>query len=156
MRWMEVPTFNLQRSVLEMVCFFFFFFKQKTAYEMQRGLVGSEMCIRDSVDSKRKIMYKENSNCISVGLEFDDVPIVEIMLHNDLNKQKIIQKTAQGTYKGFVIDNIYKEECWEREFSSKQIYIALAIACVVTIITGALIYCSFQYRSKYYLSLIHI
>eukprot|EP00831_Metopus_contortus_P073044 TRINITY_DN6662_c0_g1_i1.p3 TRINITY_DN6662_c0_g1~~TRINITY_DN6662_c0_g1_i1.p3 ORF type:complete len:114 (+),score=35.57 TRINITY_DN6662_c0_g1_i1:3-344(+) len=27
---------------------FFFFFKQKTAYEMQRGLVGSEMCIRDS------------------------------------------------------------------------------------------------------------
>eukprot|EP00831_Metopus_contortus_P017137 TRINITY_DN17218_c0_g1_i1.p2 TRINITY_DN17218_c0_g1~~TRINITY_DN17218_c0_g1_i1.p2 ORF type:complete len:140 (-),score=41.55 TRINITY_DN17218_c0_g1_i1:431-850(-) len=26
----------------------FFFFKQKTAYEMQRGLVGSEMCIRDS------------------------------------------------------------------------------------------------------------
>eukprot|EP00831_Metopus_contortus_P075275 TRINITY_DN6898_c0_g1_i1.p1 TRINITY_DN6898_c0_g1~~TRINITY_DN6898_c0_g1_i1.p1 ORF type:complete len:464 (-),score=24.20 TRINITY_DN6898_c0_g1_i1:84-1475(-) len=30
------------------MCFiFFFFFKQKTAYEMQRGLVGSEMCIRD-------------------------------------------------------------------------------------------------------------
>eukprot|EP00831_Metopus_contortus_P026525 TRINITY_DN22549_c0_g1_i4.p2 TRINITY_DN22549_c0_g1~~TRINITY_DN22549_c0_g1_i4.p2 ORF type:complete len:134 (+),score=34.66 TRINITY_DN22549_c0_g1_i4:33-434(+) len=27
--------------------FYFFFFKQKTAYEMQRGLVGSEMCIRD-------------------------------------------------------------------------------------------------------------
>ena len=26
---------------------FFFFFKQKTAYEMQRSLVGSEMCIRD-------------------------------------------------------------------------------------------------------------
>ena len=24
-----------------------FFFKQKTAYEMLRGLVGSEMCIRD-------------------------------------------------------------------------------------------------------------
>eukprot|EP00658_Telonema_sp_P-2_P049994 TRINITY_DN38068_c0_g1_i1.p1 TRINITY_DN38068_c0_g1~~TRINITY_DN38068_c0_g1_i1.p1 ORF type:complete len:389 (-),score=97.44 TRINITY_DN38068_c0_g1_i1:246-1412(-) len=28
---------------------FFFFFKQKTAYEMLRSLVGSEMCIRDSV-----------------------------------------------------------------------------------------------------------
>ena len=27
------------------VCFFFF--KQKTAYEMLRSLVGSEMCIRD-------------------------------------------------------------------------------------------------------------
>eukprot|EP00831_Metopus_contortus_P011060 TRINITY_DN14365_c0_g1_i2.p1 TRINITY_DN14365_c0_g1~~TRINITY_DN14365_c0_g1_i2.p1 ORF type:complete len:135 (+),score=32.40 TRINITY_DN14365_c0_g1_i2:12-416(+) len=30
-----------------MFLFVFFFFKQKTAYEMQRGLVGSEMCIRD-------------------------------------------------------------------------------------------------------------
>ena len=27
--------------------FYFFFFKQKTAYEMLRSLVGSEMCIRD-------------------------------------------------------------------------------------------------------------
>ena len=41
----------------------FFFFKQKTAYEMLRSLVGSEMCIRDSqlvrkgrteVEKKRK------------------------------------------------------------------------------------------------------
>ena len=33
-----------------MVCVFFyvFFFKQKTAYELLRSLVGSEMCIRDS------------------------------------------------------------------------------------------------------------
>ena len=32
------------------MCFVvFFFFKQKTAYEMLRSLVGSEMCIRDSV-----------------------------------------------------------------------------------------------------------
>eukprot|EP00831_Metopus_contortus_P025418 TRINITY_DN21909_c0_g1_i2.p1 TRINITY_DN21909_c0_g1~~TRINITY_DN21909_c0_g1_i2.p1 ORF type:complete len:161 (-),score=41.22 TRINITY_DN21909_c0_g1_i2:137-571(-) len=31
---------------------FFFFFKQKTAYEMQRGLVGSEMCIRDRVSTQ--------------------------------------------------------------------------------------------------------
>eukprot|EP00831_Metopus_contortus_P042340 TRINITY_DN33505_c0_g1_i1.p1 TRINITY_DN33505_c0_g1~~TRINITY_DN33505_c0_g1_i1.p1 ORF type:complete len:148 (-),score=54.08 TRINITY_DN33505_c0_g1_i1:50-493(-) len=30
----------------------FFFFKQKTAYEMQRGLVGSEMCIRDSINAE--------------------------------------------------------------------------------------------------------
>ena len=29
------------------VVFLFFFFKQKTAYEMLRSLVGSEMCIRD-------------------------------------------------------------------------------------------------------------
>ena len=30
-----------------MVGVVFFFFKQKTAYEMLRSLVGSEMCIRD-------------------------------------------------------------------------------------------------------------
>ena len=28
---------------------FFFFFKQKTAYEIMPSLVGSEMCIRDSL-----------------------------------------------------------------------------------------------------------
>eukprot|EP00658_Telonema_sp_P-2_P045386 TRINITY_DN3333_c0_g1_i2.p1 TRINITY_DN3333_c0_g1~~TRINITY_DN3333_c0_g1_i2.p1 ORF type:complete len:199 (-),score=72.13 TRINITY_DN3333_c0_g1_i2:213-809(-) len=33
-------------------CFFFFFFKQKTAYEMLRSLVGSEMCIRDSFSTE--------------------------------------------------------------------------------------------------------
>eukprot|EP00831_Metopus_contortus_P026498 TRINITY_DN22530_c0_g1_i1.p2 TRINITY_DN22530_c0_g1~~TRINITY_DN22530_c0_g1_i1.p2 ORF type:complete len:176 (-),score=29.84 TRINITY_DN22530_c0_g1_i1:347-874(-) len=35
----------------------FFFFKQKTAYEMQRGLVGSEMCIRDrlNIDNHNRI-----------------------------------------------------------------------------------------------------
>ena len=30
-----------------LLIFLFFFFKQKTAYEMLRSLVGSEMCIRD-------------------------------------------------------------------------------------------------------------
>ena len=33
----------------------FFFFKQKTAYEMLRSLVGSEMCIRDSHYIKQQI-----------------------------------------------------------------------------------------------------
>ena len=32
----------------------FFFFKQKTAYELLRGLVGSEMCIRDRSTSVRR------------------------------------------------------------------------------------------------------
>eukprot|EP00658_Telonema_sp_P-2_P019616 TRINITY_DN1773_c0_g1_i4.p1 TRINITY_DN1773_c0_g1~~TRINITY_DN1773_c0_g1_i4.p1 ORF type:complete len:105 (-),score=40.02 TRINITY_DN1773_c0_g1_i4:114-428(-) len=37
-----------------MLCYFFFFFKQKTAYEMLRSLVGSEMCIRDRYGKTRK------------------------------------------------------------------------------------------------------
>ena len=39
---------RLERGcMLEVVCGGVFFFKQKTAYEMLRSLVGSEMCIRD-------------------------------------------------------------------------------------------------------------
>eukprot|EP00658_Telonema_sp_P-2_P020024 TRINITY_DN17882_c0_g1_i1.p1 TRINITY_DN17882_c0_g1~~TRINITY_DN17882_c0_g1_i1.p1 ORF type:complete len:101 (-),score=47.26 TRINITY_DN17882_c0_g1_i1:174-476(-) len=37
---------------------FFFFFKQKTAYEMLRSLVGSEMCIRDRDESFVKAHYR--------------------------------------------------------------------------------------------------
>ena len=32
-------------------CVFFFFFKQKTAYEISACLVGSEMCIRDRLEA---------------------------------------------------------------------------------------------------------
>ena len=47
----------------------FFFFKQKTAYEMLRSLVGSEMCIRDRITEDRRLTtgnralptYKDNS-----------------------------------------------------------------------------------------------
>ena len=36
----------------------FFFFKQKTAYEMLRSLVGSEMCIRDSLNTLLDELYQ--------------------------------------------------------------------------------------------------
>ena len=36
------------------VLFLLFLFKQKTAYEMLRSRVGSEMCIRDSGEMPRK------------------------------------------------------------------------------------------------------
>ena len=48
------------------IYFFIFFFKQKTAYEMLRSLVGSEMCIRDRFKSKLLKRYK-----------FKDIIIVE-------------------------------------------------------------------------------
>ena len=37
----------------------FFFFKQKTAYEMLRSLVGSEMCIRDSFPGWRALVAEK-------------------------------------------------------------------------------------------------
>ena len=41
--------------------FVVFFFKQKTAYEMLRSLVGSEMCIRDSSSVGINIMMISTS-----------------------------------------------------------------------------------------------
>eukprot|EP00658_Telonema_sp_P-2_P049952 TRINITY_DN3801_c0_g1_i1.p2 TRINITY_DN3801_c0_g1~~TRINITY_DN3801_c0_g1_i1.p2 ORF type:complete len:139 (+),score=35.25 TRINITY_DN3801_c0_g1_i1:110-526(+) len=38
---------------------FFFFFKQKTAYEMLRSLVGSEMCIRDRYQRRVRELQRE-------------------------------------------------------------------------------------------------
>eukprot|EP00658_Telonema_sp_P-2_P015360 TRINITY_DN15904_c0_g1_i6.p1 TRINITY_DN15904_c0_g1~~TRINITY_DN15904_c0_g1_i6.p1 ORF type:complete len:189 (-),score=63.12 TRINITY_DN15904_c0_g1_i6:60-626(-) len=43
---------------------FFFFFKQKTAYEMLRSLVGSEMCIRDRF---RYCYSVKNTRAAAVG-----------------------------------------------------------------------------------------
>eukprot|EP00658_Telonema_sp_P-2_P006557 TRINITY_DN12482_c0_g1_i22.p1 TRINITY_DN12482_c0_g1~~TRINITY_DN12482_c0_g1_i22.p1 ORF type:complete len:354 (-),score=94.42 TRINITY_DN12482_c0_g1_i22:422-1483(-) len=42
-----------------MLFIFFFFFKQKTAYEMLRSLVGSEMCIRDRYGMTRFVTMRK-------------------------------------------------------------------------------------------------
>eukprot|EP00658_Telonema_sp_P-2_P050069 TRINITY_DN38125_c0_g1_i1.p1 TRINITY_DN38125_c0_g1~~TRINITY_DN38125_c0_g1_i1.p1 ORF type:complete len:227 (+),score=72.28 TRINITY_DN38125_c0_g1_i1:37-717(+) len=64
--------------------FFFFFFKQKTAYEMLRSLVGSEMCIRDSILVKTDPIFSpltpitglttdEISNGVELGTAMEEV-----------------------------------------------------------------------------------
>ena len=50
-----------------------FFFKQKTAYEMLRSLVGSEMCIRDSV--KLGVFARGGRQGAEVELELDAVKL---------------------------------------------------------------------------------
>ena len=37
---------------------FFFFFKPKTAYELVRRLVGSEMCIRDQLEMDKNAPWR--------------------------------------------------------------------------------------------------
>ena len=41
--------------------FLTFFFKQKTAYELLRSLVGSEMCIRDSEYLKYMFVFEDEA-----------------------------------------------------------------------------------------------
>eukprot|EP00831_Metopus_contortus_P051702 TRINITY_DN4340_c0_g1_i2.p1 TRINITY_DN4340_c0_g1~~TRINITY_DN4340_c0_g1_i2.p1 ORF type:complete len:398 (-),score=73.55 TRINITY_DN4340_c0_g1_i2:163-1356(-) len=55
---------------------FFFFFKQKTAYEMQRGLVGSEMCIRDRVSTQSTWELDNVFDYINNKLPNEDLPEV--------------------------------------------------------------------------------
>ena len=42
-----------------------FFFKQKTAYEMLRSLVGSEMCIRDRLKAELSQMLAEHKSIVA-------------------------------------------------------------------------------------------
>src|SRR5674536_373595 len=55
-------------SVLCGVCFFFFF-KQKTAYEMLRSLVGSEMCIRDRHNNAAELAARAKVRKRDVSLQ---------------------------------------------------------------------------------------
>ena len=51
---------------------FFFFFKQKTAYEISACLVGSEMCIRDSLQivyGRTQSAFSDDGLAVGAGLE---------------------------------------------------------------------------------------
>ena len=49
----------------------FFFFKQKTAYEVLRSLVGSEMCIRDRADGVEEDFFVAGLGEIAGGAGLD-------------------------------------------------------------------------------------
>ena len=55
----------------------FFFFKQKTAYEIMPSLVGSEMCIRDSVMIGAGSLVPQNKQLESGYLYFGN-PVKQI------------------------------------------------------------------------------
>eukprot|EP00831_Metopus_contortus_P031541 TRINITY_DN25706_c0_g1_i4.p1 TRINITY_DN25706_c0_g1~~TRINITY_DN25706_c0_g1_i4.p1 ORF type:complete len:245 (+),score=51.10 TRINITY_DN25706_c0_g1_i4:48-737(+) len=77
--------------------FFFFFFKQKTAYEMQRGLVGSEMCIRDR---RRVHGGGESFHSAKFGHDFGFIPEKDIpFLNRDMKckHNKFIDNIVYGT-----------------------------------------------------------
>eukprot|EP00825_Cyclidium_porcatum_P003541 TRINITY_DN11650_c0_g1_i1.p2 TRINITY_DN11650_c0_g1~~TRINITY_DN11650_c0_g1_i1.p2 ORF type:complete len:126 (-),score=7.97 TRINITY_DN11650_c0_g1_i1:231-608(-) len=78
---------------------FFFFFKQKTAYEIMPSLVGSEMCIRDryqrrvhglsrglSCNEENRNLYKQFSPY------FFDIIVIHECRRGDANKDSIRRK----------------------------------------------------------------
>eukprot|EP00658_Telonema_sp_P-2_P022867 TRINITY_DN19160_c0_g1_i5.p1 TRINITY_DN19160_c0_g1~~TRINITY_DN19160_c0_g1_i5.p1 ORF type:complete len:552 (+),score=172.95 TRINITY_DN19160_c0_g1_i5:97-1752(+) len=57
--------------------FIFFFFKQKTAYEMLRSLVGSEMCIRDRY--QRRVRGSSEASAMATDLHDDAKALTEAL-----------------------------------------------------------------------------
>src|SRR5450756_2612565 len=58
--------------------FFFFFFKQKTAYEIMPSLVGSEMCIRDSLRTGRVHGLAAHADAVAEPLDVNLGPLTTV------------------------------------------------------------------------------
>eukprot|EP00831_Metopus_contortus_P034361 TRINITY_DN27405_c0_g1_i1.p2 TRINITY_DN27405_c0_g1~~TRINITY_DN27405_c0_g1_i1.p2 ORF type:complete len:145 (-),score=48.83 TRINITY_DN27405_c0_g1_i1:236-670(-) len=69
----------------------FFFFKQKTAYEMQRGLVGSEMCIRDRYRGKQNMKKKAQVTAEEIKMPKEKI----INISNKEKKRSLIRNKLQ-------------------------------------------------------------
>ena len=97
----------------EQVVGVFFFFKQKTAYEMLRSLVGSEMCIRDSAYDRG--LNNGDQRHVRIGDHHDRTEEVlcellgycllytsdaaDDLLCVDLGGRRIIKKKKKNTHK---------------------------------------------------------
>eukprot|EP00658_Telonema_sp_P-2_P026559 TRINITY_DN20739_c0_g1_i1.p1 TRINITY_DN20739_c0_g1~~TRINITY_DN20739_c0_g1_i1.p1 ORF type:complete len:115 (+),score=42.25 TRINITY_DN20739_c0_g1_i1:94-438(+) len=68
---------------MDLSYFSFFFFKQKTAYEMLRSLVGSEMCIRDSVRGSATAGAVSQTDSVAASATHQALTRVEEMVHAD-------------------------------------------------------------------------
>eukprot|EP00658_Telonema_sp_P-2_P041721 TRINITY_DN2986_c0_g1_i16.p1 TRINITY_DN2986_c0_g1~~TRINITY_DN2986_c0_g1_i16.p1 ORF type:complete len:107 (+),score=11.35 TRINITY_DN2986_c0_g1_i16:42-362(+) len=85
---------------------FFFFFKQKTAYEMLRSLVGSEMCIRDrSIAARLSSQLNDEYSMRIDGRSLDNLLVFELAAACDgleqwtkvagfINRDEILLKRA--------------------------------------------------------------
>ena len=72
---------------------FVVFFKQKTAYEMLRSLVGSEMCIRDRINMEHTAFDQGLAQALADHLNSPCYTITE--LHADNLYQTVRQEMVQ-------------------------------------------------------------
>ena len=68
------------RSISWLVAFIFFFFKQKTAYEIGVRLVGSEMCIRDSLSLSNKNATAATGILFGSIFSISRVDVIEVVV----------------------------------------------------------------------------
>eukprot|EP00831_Metopus_contortus_P071332 TRINITY_DN65182_c0_g1_i1.p1 TRINITY_DN65182_c0_g1~~TRINITY_DN65182_c0_g1_i1.p1 ORF type:complete len:167 (-),score=34.51 TRINITY_DN65182_c0_g1_i1:124-624(-) len=91
----------------------FFFFKQKTAYEMQRGLVGSEMCIRDSINAEYMGIERASrgfNDELRRGLRTSQRPVRLVHPEGEFCSPKAIPSmTSNAGVLGKVLDNVLAE-----------------------------------------------
>ena len=129
--------------VLWFVLFYFFFFKQKTAYEIRLSLVGSEMCIRDryfcASDFAVENKVSNSSSLFTIFIPLPPPPPDACLLYTsdaadeedsvDLGGRRIIKKKKKKTQKKkkkISIDNKSTTRYWQHN-PDTQIYIYLHV-----------------------------
>ena len=129
--------------------FFFFFFKQKTAYEIMPSLVGSEMCIRDSsiaAEFNRIHQWeKEYNNYLKTASGFASSLKACTHLYNDgvrifltLGKLgKAIKNNPQGIIASMSMNNLYIETATELVSVFTLLNDAVAKGGTENMLTGA-------------------
>src|SRR5428012_9628 len=119
---------------------FFFFFKQKTAYDIMPSLVGSEMCIRDRVEGAAD--SSATSLCLTVGETFrleNDLVLVEVdsdgellRLYDKVRGREALAPGQRGNqlcafedrplnWEAWDIESYFEERMWKPEAGSIRV-----------------------------------
>eukprot|EP00831_Metopus_contortus_P048112 TRINITY_DN39076_c0_g1_i1.p3 TRINITY_DN39076_c0_g1~~TRINITY_DN39076_c0_g1_i1.p3 ORF type:complete len:125 (+),score=34.25 TRINITY_DN39076_c0_g1_i1:91-465(+) len=98
---------------------FFFFFKQKTAYEMQRGLVGSEMCIRDRY--QRRVHGGDSAITFYDTIQYTIIPDLNYSLNSVIlgNKNVTGDVVNLDDYFTYTLDSLSKDDTLSITFKPK-------------------------------------
>eukprot|EP01016_Furgasonia_blochmanni_P048633 TRINITY_DN7269_c0_g3_i9.p3 TRINITY_DN7269_c0_g3~~TRINITY_DN7269_c0_g3_i9.p3 ORF type:complete len:105 (-),score=40.43 TRINITY_DN7269_c0_g3_i9:181-495(-) len=84
----------------------FFFFKQKTAYEIMPSLVGSEMCIRDRTIESEECAREEQNHTENEVENVPAVPEIQLLVkfpfYDDIDEETDGDDPVYGNHKGGV------------------------------------------------------
>ena len=98
---------------------FFFFFKQKTAYEIMPSLVGSEMCIRDSSRTIVRPVKRLRESLLQVR-EGDFKVRAQVETHDELGDMCVAFNDMAGEIDR-LINQVYTTQLKENEAAIKAL-----------------------------------